>query len=330
VKSEEIQRLERELADEHGNVQKLKEELVKLRLSPEKPPQPTSDDLASREAERTQWSQDRSKWETDRANWEVQRGEWSEERAAAASEAAARAEGDEAKWQQLHSQFSNLEVERDRWIKERERMIEDSVQVAEELAVLTRQRDEYNQDTTTWGADREKWEADRAAWAEEKVGWESERTALKEEREALSRSVAELMASVEVWTAAKVTADKDRDFFREQYTKASAFVGSISEENQELENKAKIAEGQAQEGVAMIKALFEVCYSAHRQDILTRSPQRTASRPFKMTYSAGRTWQSSCRRKTNGQTTIFACGLRKHLSSKSDVDALRMKIAPWR
>ncbi|KIK94326.1 hypothetical protein PAXRUDRAFT_457755 [Paxillus rubicundulus Ve08.2h10] len=152
-------------------------------------------------------------------------------------------------------------------MKERVKIIENTDQVVEELAVLRRQRDEHNQDRIMWDTDREKWEADRAAWAEEKVGWESERTALREEREGLTRSIAELTASVEVWRAAKVSADKDRDFFREQYAQASAFVGSVSEENLELEKKAKIAEGQAQEGVAMIKALFENRVKALQDDI---------------------------------------------------------------
>ncbi|KAF9223102.1 hypothetical protein BS17DRAFT_153756 [Gyrodon lividus] len=273
VKSEEIQRLERELANEHGNMQKMKEELAKLRRSPEGSPRPTSDDLASREAERVRWSQDRSKWETDCATWETQRKEWSEERTnlservVALSEVAARAEEDTAKWQQLHSQCSDLEAERVAWMKEREKMTDDIAQRVEELTVLTRRCDEYNQAKITWATDQTKWEAERDAWAEEKVGWESERTALREEREALSQSVAMLTASVEVVTAAKVVAEKDRDFFREQYTQASGFVGSVSAENVELEKKAKIAEGQAQEGVAMIKALFENRVKALRDDI---------------------------------------------------------------
>ncbi|KAF9233776.1 hypothetical protein BU15DRAFT_53435 [Melanogaster broomeanus] len=146
-------------------------------------------------------------------------------------------------------------------------MVNDSAQRAGELAVLARQCDEYNQDKFTWTADRAKWEAERDAWAEEKVGWESERTALREEGQALSQSVAELTTSVQLLTAVKVSAEKDREFFCEQYAQASGFVSSVRAENIELEKKAKIAEGQAQEGVAMIKALFENRVKALQDEI---------------------------------------------------------------
>ncbi|KAF8838188.1 hypothetical protein BDN67DRAFT_121118 [Paxillus ammoniavirescens] len=212
-------------------------------------------------------------------------------------------------------------------------MNEDAVHVAEELAVLTRQRDEHNQDRTTWGADREKWEADRAAWAEEKAGWESERTALKEEREALSRSVAELTASVEVLTAAKVSADKDCDFFREQYTRASAFVGSISDENKELENKAKIAEGQAQEGVAMIKALFENRVKALQDDIqrwkslaeLLQEKDKRTNDDIRLRAAEAPELEERCRRFADENSTL-EIDLRKLGQAQQRVTVQRNKL----
>jgi alpha-D-ribose 1-methylphosphonate 5-triphosphate diphosphatase PhnM len=59
-------------------------------------------------------------------------------------------------------------------------------------------------------------------------------------------------------TRSKGLAEKDRDFFRDQYTQASGFVNATRAENVELEEKAKIAEGQARDGVALIKHMFEV------------------------------------------------------------------------
>jgi len=165
-------------------------------------------------------------------------------RVAELSDAAVRAEETRVK-------LSELEVERVAWTEERNGMVTDIAQRSEELAVLTKVRGEYAQD-------RLKWEIERTLWVEDKARWETERAALQEKQQALLRSVDELTASVELMSAAKVSAEKDRDFFREQYVQASGFVGSVREENVELEKRVEIAEGQAREGVAAIKALFEV------------------------------------------------------------------------
>ena len=249
VKSEEIQRLERELAEERKNMEGLKVELAELRKSSE----PTGPVRAAWEVERAQWTQERTKWESDSSHWETQRKEMSDEnsalsaRVAELSDAAVRAE-------EARVKLSELEAERVAWTNERDVMLNNVVQRTEELAVLTKVRGEDDQD-------RLKWEVERTLWVQEKAGWETERTALQEKQAALLRSINELSASVESMRATKVSAEKDRDFFREQYVQASGFVGSVREENVELENRVKIAEGQAQEGVAAIRALFEVWFS---------------------------------------------------------------------
>ena len=233
VKSEEIQRLERELAEERKNLQGLKVELAEIKQSSE----PTGPVLVAWEAERAQWTEERSKWEHDFSEWQTQRKEMSEEKASLSARV---------------TELSKLEAERDAWTKERDVMLKDITLRSEELDVLTKVRREYDHQ------DRLKWETERASWVEERARWETERAALQEKQEALLRSVDELTANVASMTAAKGSAEKDRDFFREQYTQASGFVGSVREENMELENRVKIAEGQAQEGVAAIKAFFEV------------------------------------------------------------------------
>ncbi|KAH0828738.1 hypothetical protein J3R83DRAFT_3159 [Lanmaoa asiatica] len=168
-------------------------------------------------------------------------------RVAELSDAVVRAE-------EIRVKLSELEVERDAWTKERDAMLNDTTQRSEELAVLTKVRGEYDQD-------RLKWEVERVSWVEGKTGWETERATLQEKQEALLRSVDELTVKVESMTAAKASAEKDRDFFREQYAQASGFVSSVREENMDLEKRVKIAEGQAREGVAAIKAFFEVFFS---------------------------------------------------------------------
>ncbi|KIJ62309.1 hypothetical protein HYDPIDRAFT_94731, partial [Hydnomerulius pinastri MD-312] len=190
VKSEEIQRLQRELASERGDSQKLKEDLAELRRSP-KPrtyPQPNATSEATEKAE------------DDKENWELVCSEWDSER-------------------------------------------------------------------LRWEADREAWEKESARLSEEEAQWDLKRTELRQERDALSNSVTELTVAVESLTTAKASAEKDRDFFREQYAQASGFVGSVRAENVELEKKAQIAEGQAQEGVAAIKALFENRVKALQDDV---------------------------------------------------------------
>ncbi|KAG2357106.1 hypothetical protein BDR07DRAFT_1298565 [Suillus spraguei] len=72
---------------------------------------------------------------------------------------------------------------------------------------------------------------------------------------------------MDVLTRSKSLAEKDRDFFRDQYTQASGFVSDTRAENVELEQKAKIAEGQARDGVALIKRMFESQIKALKEDV---------------------------------------------------------------
>ncbi|KAI6120176.1 hypothetical protein EV401DRAFT_1419312 [Pisolithus croceorrhizus] len=97
--------------------------------------------------------------------------------------------------------------------------------------------------------------------------WEAERKMLIEERDLLSEKVSRLNTSIDQMIAAKESVETDRDFFREQYARASGFVSSVRTENAELEERVKIAEGQAEEGVAKIKQLFETNVKALQDDI---------------------------------------------------------------
>jgi chromosome segregation ATPase len=64
----------------------------------------------------------------------------------------------------------------------------------------------------------------------------------------------------------KADAERDREFFREQYARASGFVTSVREENQDLEKRIKIAEEQTQNGVGLIKATFELRVKTLEED----------------------------------------------------------------
>ncbi|KAI0324110.1 hypothetical protein GY45DRAFT_1331896 [Cubamyces sp. BRFM 1775] len=73
--------------------------------------------------------------------------------------------------------------------------------------------------------------------------WETKLAQLRKENEELQRRKAE--------------AEKDRDLFRDLYSKASAHASEVSKENNELLERAELAEGQARDGLAMIKATYE-------------------------------------------------------------------------
>ena len=91
-----------------------------------------------------------------------------------------------------------------------------------------------------------------AQWVSEKAAWEAERT--------------QLLAQVESATSKKADAERDREFFREQYARASGFVASVRDENQDLEKRIKIAEEQTQNGVGLIKATFELRVKTLEED----------------------------------------------------------------
>ena len=85
---------------------------------------------------------------------------------------------------------------------------------------------------------------------------------------------AALVLDIQTATLGKESAEKDRDFFREQYAKASSFVSSVRDENTELEKQIKIATDQAQSGVSLIKTTFELRMKSLEMDV--RSWRRMA------------------------------------------------------
>jgi chromosome segregation ATPase len=93
----------------------------------------------------------------------------------------------------------------------------------------------------------------RAQLALQTVSWENERATLTLNSETAIRG--------------KVSAEQDRDFFREQYAKASDFVSSVRDENAELEKQIKIATDQAHSGVDLIKTTFELRTKSLEEDV---------------------------------------------------------------
>ena len=69
--------------------------------------------------------------------------------------------------------------------------------------------------------------------------------------------LAQLRAENEDLRRRRTDAEKDRDLFRDLYSKASAHASEVTKENNELAERAALAEAQARDGVSMIKATFE-------------------------------------------------------------------------
>jgi hypothetical protein len=78
----------------------------------------------------------------------------------------------------------------------------------------------------------------------ERARWTQEKSALRDEVDALRGD--------------KTRALGDVNFFREQYQRASDFASSTRSENEELSARAALAESQAVNGVALVRATLEV------------------------------------------------------------------------
>lgn len=219
VKSEEIQRLERELAHERQSSETARHELTKI--------------TQECEALRSSVTEERSRLHAERTGLEERRKRWTEDRAAWVEEI--------ERWRHAH----------DVWEKQRRELPREHFKPPDHATSL-------NGDSMMTPPAEKTQDLDMVT-STAKATWASEREVLINERDELSRKVTELGASVDAVAAAKMSAEKDRDFFREQYAQASSYVSSVRGENVELEGRVAIAESQAKEGVAAIKALFEVC-----------------------------------------------------------------------
>ena len=81
------------------------------------------------------------------------------------------------------------------------------------------------------------------------------------------QKLAQLRATNEELQRRRAEAEKDRDLFRELYSKASAHASEVSKENEELTDRAALAESQARDGVAMIRATYQERVRLLEQDV---------------------------------------------------------------
>jgi chromosome segregation ATPase len=229
-------------------------------------------ELASVTAERDRLETDMRGFDEARASWEDERNKvglqvadgqsdqikWSEERARLAdqvtslTETCGAFEVERAQWKQ---ERDVVIAERAAWASERESWVLERAASAREDASRDVYREAMELQSAKWEADRVEWASSKEAWEAEREKWSAERAAMIEAREALNADVERLNLSLDAMTRSKALAEKDCDFFRDQYTQASGFVSATRAENVELEQKAAIAEGRARDGVALIKSM---------------------------------------------------------------------------
>lgn len=121
-----------------------------------------------------------------------------------------------------------------------------------QISALRRQITESTNNTASATTTQELAEV-RSQLALQTESWENER--------------ATLTLDIETAIKGKVSAEQDRDFFREQYAIASGFVSSVRDENAELEKQIKIATDQAHSGVSLIKTTFELRTKSLEEDV---------------------------------------------------------------
>ena len=77
----------------------------------------------------------------------------------------------------------------------------------------------------------------------------------------------QLRAANEELQRRKADAEKDRDLFRDFYSKASAHATEVTKENNELLERVTIADGQVKDGLAMIRQTYEVRVKALEDEV---------------------------------------------------------------
>lgn len=232
---------------------------------------------ASRDADQTTFRRERELWENERKKLDLQVAEmlgertgWLEERDRLATQiksltgSSGTFKAARAQWEQEQTVIT---AERAAWVSERESWAQQAAASARERALWDARREAMDLQSTKWEADRAEWVRGKELWESEREQWSAERASTIEAREALVADVTKLNSSLDALTRSKSLAEKDRDFFREQYMQASDFVSTTRQENVELEQKAKIAEGQARDGVALIKHMFESQIKALKEDV---------------------------------------------------------------
>lgn len=227
-------------------------------------------DQATFRRERELWENERKKLDLQVAEMLGERIGWVEERDRLAAqiksltEIGGAFEAARAQWEQEQTVIT---AERAAWVSERESWVQQQTEIARERALWDAHREAMKLQSTKWEADCAKWVRDKELWESECEKWSAERASMIEVREALVADVTRSNSSLDALTRSKSLAEKDRDFFRDQYTQASCFVSATRAENVELEQKAKIAEGQARDGVALIKHMFENQIKALKEDV---------------------------------------------------------------
>lgn len=182
--------------------------------------------------------------EQKQADWEKRRADWEQEKKVMTRER----DEDRAR---LKEQNKQLLRERSELAKQRAEM-EEMSRAREFSGVDSSQRQsELETEKKAWDVEKLAWLEKEKLWAVEKAEWQKKAQSWDTEREQL--------------VAAAKSAEKDSDFFRTQYSTASSFADTVrvenvrlEKQNEELNQQAAIAHGQAKYGVQLIRDTYEL------------------------------------------------------------------------
>ena len=96
---------------------------------------------------------------------------------------------------------------------------------------------------------------------------EAEQPVASSSTEQWEQKLSQLRAENEQLQRRRADAEKDRDLFRDLYGKASAHASEVTRENNDLQERASLAEGQARDGIALIKATYTERVRLLEQDV---------------------------------------------------------------
>ncbi|KAI0673340.1 hypothetical protein C8Q78DRAFT_1076361 [Trametes maxima] len=90
---------------------------------------------------------------------------------------------------------------------------------------------------------------------------------LSEAQQEATTLTARLESTAQDWERRFKYAESDRDLFKNLYSEASTHAARLAQENAELEERAKLAESQVRDGLAMVRGTFEGQVQKLREEV---------------------------------------------------------------
>jgi hypothetical protein len=164
----------------------------------------------------------------------------------------------QAREDEIREDIARRDHEQSAWVQERTRFEQDLKQAQDGHAAEKARLDE---EIAKLVAERD---AERDARVNDLADRDAERNSLREDVDRIKLELDDALVKLSVAVAEAETlkrqkedVERSSDVFREQYLKASGFADEVRAENKALAQRAEIAEGRAEEGVAMVRGMYE-------------------------------------------------------------------------